>query len=241
MLIALIDTETSGLDAAKDALLEVAVITFDTDHNQLVEARSWFIQAEKNPVQAINGISEALLHERGRFGSERNRAALELATMLAGVQSICAWNAAFDRPWVEAFIKHYDADVRAPWVCAMDDMTWPKASSSRSLMATALAHGVGVLDAHRALADVLTMVRLFQRAAEMGSDTALMVKRGLRPKSEYAAVVTYEQREVAKKNGFRWDGDRKLWVRSLFGEDVGSMPFPFRIERTASESQGEPS
>lgn len=237
MLIALIDTETSGLDPAKDALLEVAVVTFDSDHNQPVEARSWLIQAEKNPAESINDISEALLHERGRFGSGRSRAALELAAMLADAGSICAWNAAFDRPWVEAFIKHYDADVRAPWVCAMDDMTWPKPSPSRSLMATALAHGVGVMDAHRALADVLTMVRLFQRAAEMGCDVAEMVRRGLRPKSEYAAIVTYEQREVAKKNGFRWDGDRKLWVRKLFDADVAGELFPFRISRTA-ESEG---
>jgi DNA polymerase-3 subunit epsilon len=234
-LIALIDTETTGLDPRTDDLIEVAVAHYDLDFGQIVELHSYLLYAESNAAEAINGIPAELLRHRGRhFDCDRDLfIAQDIASSLTRADAVVAWNVAFDRPWIENFLRGFDVigGEKLPWVCAMDDIEWPKASTSKGLVATALAHGVGVTDAHRATADVLTMARLFSRARELGADLSDMVERGARPKAEFRAVVTYEQREAAKRAGFRWDGERKGWFRKLV---VGEPPtLPFAVERAS--------
>ena len=231
--IAIVDTETTGLDPTKDELLEVAVATFDLDLGAMVEMHSYLLFAESNAAESINGIAPELVKRHGRhFDCERDLyVAQDIAKVLLRSEAVVAWNAAFDRPWIDSMLTRLD--VLGPhtlkWACAMDDMEWPRSSTSKSLVAMALAHGVGVTDAHRATSDVLTLVRMFQRARELGADLPDMLARAMRPRAEYRAVVPYEQRELAKRAGFRWDGERKWWVKRFV---VGEVPeLPFSVER----------
>lgn len=233
--IAILDTETSGLDPKRDELLEVAVATFDLDLGAMVEMHSYLLFAEKNAAEAINGIAPELLKRHGRhFDCDRDlHAAQDIARVLLRADAVVAWNAAFDRPWIEGMLTRLD--VLGPhtlkWACAMDDMEWPRSSTSKSLVAMALAHGVGVVDAHRATSDVLTLARMFQRAQELGADLPDMLARALRPRCEYRAAVSYDQRDLAKRAGFRWDADRKSWFKRLV---VGEVPeLPFAVERVS--------
>ena len=53
----------------------------------------------------------------------------------------------------------------------------------------ALAHGVGVVSVHRALADVDTLARTLTAVAELGVDLGEFLERGMRPKVLVEGVV----------------------------------------------------
>jgi len=231
-VLAFVDVETSGLDHGKDHLLEIACLTYDIQTDQVIEAKSWLFAAPSNSAEFVNGIPPALLTRHGRSAHHVALAATELASMLNRSDAVLAWNVAFDKPWIEDFFEKnlspLASTCHAPWLCAMDDLTWPRRSSSRSLSAVALAHEVGLVDAHRALPDIWTMARLFRRASELGMDHARSVLMGLRPKAKYEAIVSYLNRDLAKQASFRWDDKTKKWTRSMFRDEVHTLAFEVR-------------
>lgn len=231
-VLAFVDVETSGLDHGKDHLLEIACLTYDVETDQVIEAKSWLFAAPSNGAEFVNGIPLALLTRHGRSAHHVALAASEFAAMLNRSDAVLAWNVAFDKPWIEDFFEKNLTPLalacHSPWLCAMDDLTWPSRSPSRGLSAVALAHEVGLVDAHRALPDIWTMARLFRRASELGMDHARSVLMGLRPKAKYEALVTYPNRDLAKQASFRWDDKTKKWTRSMFRDEAQKLPFDVR-------------
>lgn len=237
--IAILDTETTDVDPSKGHLLEVACVLWSVEHRAVIEARSWLLEnakLEANPAIAVNGIAPALLvHGYSRWNLEEG-----LEELTKYVDAFTAWNADFDRAWIAEHLPK--ALGSQPWFDAMD-LEWPRSSESRSLVATALAHGVGVVDAHRALTDCLTVARLFERVAEMKlaepddhtddrnvrSAFDVWLARALRPKVhvEVADKGFDEARNtLVKAHGFRWEpAPVKAWRRKMFAEDAEKLPF----------------
>lgn len=239
--ILILDTETSGTDATKDHIVEVAAILYDLEHACSVESWSSLVCAPSNAAESINRIPVGVLAELGeefKLGEVMDN--LRAAAAWAG--AIVAYSAEFDRAFVEianggpllqerAFGE--DEAPPIPWVCAMNDLEWPKASGGgRSLVALALGHDLGVSHAHRALTDCDLLARLFGRARELGADLPSMLRRGLRPKVRVIARVSYAERDKAKAAGFQWDG--KVWARLMPAEDAASLPFPSIVVGDAS-------
>jgi DNA polymerase-3 subunit epsilon len=216
--VLILDTETTGTDDSA-VCIEVACILYSVTHAAPIRSFASLIRAESNPAERINGIPAALLasaYEEGPVWST-------VARIGAEAGAVVAYNAEFDERFQRAFIPG-----SKPWICAMDDLQWPRASDSRSLVALALAHGLGVASAHRAMTDCDTLARLFSRVAEMGEDLGAMLARGLRPKAKFQAIVSYDTNHMAKAAGFRWDPDAKRWWRTMAIEDVEALPFKVR-------------
>ena len=213
-LVAIVDTETSGLDPKAGELLEVAVALWHLDLG-LVHAGSVPVRAEANAAEAVNGIPLALVQQHGMT---RKELALFLSGMTSGAEAVVAHNADFDRQWLPE-LHHL------PWICTCNDVAWPGPVQSRALTAVALAHGVGVVDAHRALTDVMTIVRLFGAVQARGHSVRELLAAGLRPKATFRALVSYDDREKAKAAGFRWEGVTKSWLRKMAIEDASTLPF----------------
>ena len=213
-LVAIVDTETSGLDLVMGELLEVAVALYSFEHG-LVQAGSMLLTADKNEASGVNGIALELVQ---CFGAKRPALLMFLRAMTDSADAIVAHNADFDRQWLPE-LHHL------PWICTCNDVTWPEPVQSRSLTSIALAHGVGVVDAHRALTDVMTIVRLFDALRKRGVDLAALLAQGLRPKATFRALVSYDDREKAKAAGFRWEGATKSWLRKMAIEDAKTLPF----------------
>lgn len=211
--IALLDTETSGLDAASGALLEVAVVEYDVTTATSLRSFASLVRAETNTAADVNGIDVAALGQ----APPRDRVIATVRALLADVNAIVAWNAPFDRAWLPELHNR-------PWLDALD-MPWPRPSTSRSLVSVALAHGLGVASAHRALDDTTLMARLFTRAAEMGANLPAMIEHATLPRARYVARLPCERNDELKRHGFRWDLERREWWRSMTEGEAAALPF----------------
>lgn len=226
MKLSILDTETTGLDPRKDFLIEVAVVNFDTQIKDIIDCRSLVINQDLPAdidgfeyAQGVHGISRETLENYGH--TMANAEGLILEAVLRS-DAILAHNAEFDRQWLVNTGIH---DM--PWVCTQNDIKWPRIEHGKSLAATALAHGVGIVSAHRAIEDCLTIARLLKRVAE-SQDLDAMIAHAMRPKAKFKALVGFADKELAKRAGFRWDAEQKIWSRTMAIDDVAGLPFETR-------------
>jgi len=167
----------------------------------------------------VNRIPPALLAD----APEAANVWAGVAKLCAGVDAVLAHNAEFDRRFVPTSVWS------RPWICTMDDLAWPCATrAGEGLVSLTLAHGLGVANAHRALADCDMIARLLTRVHEMGIELVPFLERGLRPKSRYQALVSFESNHIAKDAGFKWDGAAKMWARTMADEDAAALAFKVR-------------
>lgn len=216
--ILLLDTETDGIDDSARCI-EVACVLYSVTHAAPIRSYASLMYASRNAAERVNHIPSQLLAS----APDPDDVWGEVWAMRKAAGAVVAHNADFDYRFVPTEVTE-----GVPWICSMSDLAWPNADPGSSLINMALAHGLGVATAHRALADCDLLARLLTRVHDMGVDLQAMLARGLRPKATYQALVPYEQNHVAKVAGFKWDGDRKMWKRKMAIDDVGTLTFKVR-------------
>lgn len=216
--VLILDTETGGLNPAVDPCIEVGCILYSVEHATPITSYSTLLGADSNGAEAINGIPLAAL--RGCPVS-KEASWTNVLSMASFADAIVAHRAEFDRAFVPTVLRN-----SKPWICSKFDLEWPKATRiGESLVPLALAHGLGVSHAHRALTDCDLISRLFTRVAEMGFFLEPFLERGLRPKGLFVALVSFEDKDLAKNASFQWEESTKRWMRTMAIEDAAKLPF----------------
>lgn len=216
--ILILDCETTGLDPEKDQCIEVAAVLYSLRAQAVTEAHSWLIESDTNDAEHINRISPSIL--RGKTAYDAKYVWEQVMVTADICDAILAHNADFDRQWVPP------NTIGLPWIDTLHGVTWPlETRPGINLIQLALEHGVGVVDAHRALSDCLLLARLLTRVAELGHDVEAILQRGLRPMATFQALVSYDQRQAAKDAGFYWEAPKKQWLRKMAIEDAAKLPF----------------
>lgn len=214
--VVFLDTETSGVNPETDFTIEVAVTLFDVQRAQPIASFASLIRAPQNEAFVVNGIPEVMLSE-AREADEVWRC---VKWLISPGQLIVAHQAAFDRSFCPPLEK--------PWACTIADFQFPGVKQTNHLLTLALGLGVGVVNAHRAMADVDTLVRVFMRLAEKGVDIEKLFQLAIRPKTRVVSLAPFEQKDIVKQYGFQWDKDRKQWWRDIPPEDIEKLPFKVR-------------
>lgn len=212
MLIACVDTETSGLEPGAGELVEVAYVLWSSEFKTIVRASSVLVKTEHG--SEIGGIPPMV----AMFGG------IDRPLVFPAHDVVMAHQADFDRKWLPELNE-------STWVCSMTDVEWPKKPKGKanvSLVSLLLAHDLGVVEAHRALPDAWNLARLLTRVSATHDIEALM-KRAMRPKTRVVALVTYANRNQAKEANFQWDDARKEWWRMMPPEDTEKLGFRVRI------------
>ena len=215
----ILDTETTGLDPSSGHCLEVGAVLFHVPGRAVLGQLSFLLPAESNPARHVNGIDPGITQLPQPW-----RQSLELfGTMVDSAEAVLAHNAAFDRQWFG--IDPLPA-IQRPWICSMEDIRWP---ADRHLRATpsvrdlALAYGVPVWAAHRALTDCIYLVQVFERCPDLED----LLVAALEPRQLFRAQLSYAERHQAKEAGFRWnDPVAGAWTRRLSESEVRALPFP---------------
>ena len=217
-MLLIIDTETTGLDPKRGQCLEVGAILFHAPQRAVLAQHSFLLPVETNAAESINRIPAEVtrLDQPWRQGLDYFQALLDAADLLV------AHNAGFDRQW---FGKDQLPAVSKPWLCTMEDIAWPvdrQLRSRPSVRDLALAYGVPVWAAHRALTDCIYLAEVFARCKDL--ETLLL--HGLEPRRLMRAQVSYAQRHLAKEAGFRWnDPIQGAWTRRLSNREAAKLEF----------------
>jgi DNA polymerase-3 subunit epsilon len=209
----ILDTETTGLDPTTDSLVEVGAILFSVPHRAVVHQVSFLLPCTENPAQHVNGIVPELT-------TWLPVNAIPLFLDLARhADAFIAHNAAFDAAFIDPLLT--PALHSIPWICTCESIRWPGLRLNPSLTDLALAYGVPVWAAHRALTDCTYLAHVLQRDPKLERHLI----QGLKPRRLVIAQVSYDQREQAKAAGFRWDPAAKQWSRRCSQSEIDELGF----------------
>ncbi len=223
----ILDTETTGLDPLKHRCIEVGAVLFDVPQRAVLSQISFLLPCQTNEAETVNGIAAAVT----RLSQPWPEALAYFQTLVAASDLILAHNAGFDRQW---FGHGPLPAIEKPWLCSMEDLRWPPDRNLRanpSVRDLALAYGVPVWAAHRALTDCIYLAQVLERCDDLEG----LLCAGLEPRQLYRARLPYEERHRARQAGFRWnDPVPKAWSRRLSAREAAAIGFPVSLEQLSA-------
>ncbi len=218
-----IDVETSGLDAARHRVVELAVRRFRFDRHGLItkvdRAYSW-LEDPGEPLDpaivALTGLTDADL--AGRSIDDQ-----AVVALLRSADVVLAHNCAFDRKFVE---RRLPDCAGLAWACSLREVDWTARGfdgSGRSL-GWMLAQCGWFHDSHRAGADVDALIAVLRHEDRAGRPAlAELVETASRPGWRFRAVgAHFDAKDALKGRGYRWDADERVWWREV--PDHGREP-----------------
>ena len=179
-LAAFVDVETTGFSPARDEVIELAVILFrfhpSTGEGLGVVDEFSGLQEPSRPIPvgatAVHGITDDAV--RGRALDHKRALGL-----LTRAEFLVAHNASFDRGFV---VRMYPGLGPKSWMCSLRDIDWRRrAVVSQRLQDLLAMHGLQPDQAHRALADCRSALRLLAYRGPDGSTyfQEMLRRRGL--------------------------------------------------------------
>jgi DNA polymerase-3 subunit epsilon len=226
-----LDTETTGLESARDRVIELALLRVDVDTAtgrpagpvQVYDG----LEDPGRPIPAaitdITGITDAMV-----AGQRLDEA--RVAELLQGVDLVVAHNAGFDRPFVEARLPAF---AQVPWACSFADLDW-KALGQGSAKLESLAAACGwFYDAHRAETDCHALLAVLAQPqgrfgpaqARAAAETPTGLQRLLQAGGQVqwrlqATGAPFDAKDALKARGYRWDGTQRVWGTLLRSQEA---------------------
>lgn len=220
-----IDFETSGLDPVKDDVIEVGAVIWDTEQHQPLVMDNFFVNWGKDispEITALNGVQDSYVKEFGVFeGHGLDR----IMRLMARAEYPVAHNGElFDKLFFNQWHKRVFLEDSEPrvWIDSRNDIDFPERCTTRNLKYLAAEHGFLNPFAHRAVFDVLSMLVVLDKYS-----LEEVIFSAHQPVILIQALVSYDNRQDAKDEGFYWDGDRKQWKRSMKAHKYKPEEFKF--------------
>jgi DNA polymerase III subunit epsilon len=211
----LLDTETTGLDAQKDEVIELGMVKFDySPDGRIVGVRETF-SAFNEPsgslapeTTALTGITDEMV-----AGHRIDEAAVNAFVDDAAI--VIAHNSGFDRKFAERCWPLFEQKA---WACSATEIEWRQHGFAGAQLGY-LLNGAGYFHAaHRAVDDchALLEVLAFELPTTGAPALALLLETARKPTVRvWAEQSPFELKDSLKKRGYRWndgsDGRPKSW------------------------------
>ncbi len=225
MIFGFVDFEATSVDPKTADIIEWGFVRYCSELKSIVSIDTELVNPGceiPSEVEKITGITNKLVKEHG----ERPFTSLEKFVNLSDrCDYLVAHNGLqYDRPLIHFQVKKYPMSLLPkPWIDTRIDIPYPEKISTRKLEYLAYEHGFINPLSHRALTDCLAMWGIFckyplEEILESASTELVKVK----------ANTTFTQKDLAKKAGFNWDAEKKIWVKEMRAHQLKKETYPFQ-------------
>ena len=139
---------------------------------------------------------------------------------------IVAHNVEFDKKW---FGKGRLPKLNKKWICSLEDINWSFQKSLKnrpSVTDLALSFSIPVWNLQRALSDCFYISEVFKKCNNLEE----ILLKATEPRFLYKALISYEDRSLAKNAGFRWNSPvQGAWSRKLTTDEAKNLDFRVEI------------
>ncbi|MDR6831648.1 DNA polymerase-3 subunit epsilon [Bosea sp. BE271] len=214
-LAVLVDTETTGLQHARDEIIEIGAVAFTYDSDGAIGDVVGVYSGLRQPSEPIpaeitrlTGITDEIV-----AGHDIDLDALH--ALIEPADLIIAHNAAFDRPFCERLSPAF---VSKAWACSVTEIRWSDVGFEGNKLGYLVGQSGLFHDGHRATDDCNALLEVLARPAGPG---------GARPFAEllrssassririYAEHAPFDMKDHLKGRGYRWsdgsDGRPRAW------------------------------
>lgn len=204
------DLETTGLDASRDKIIEVAAVLWNVERKAPVNSFSFLIKQKQDfdlpsDITGLTGITDRMLGSGNtlEFAMEQYCALADKADFQV------AHNAEFEKSFFQS--HHYGFVTEAtPWIDTAVDLPVEGHVRSASLESYCYTHRVLNPFPHRALFDTLVMLQVLS-----GFDFEKVVDRSQQETFRLIAEVSIREKDKAKAIGYRWEPTERIWWKPV--------------------------
>ncbi len=214
-----LDVETTGLDAAVDQVIELALVPFGFAPDGRIFVLGEEYSGLRDPgmpispeITRLTGIDDAMVAGK-TLDTDRITELLEPAHL------IVAHNAAFDRPFAESLHPLF---AQRAWACSLAEVPWREQGLESAKLDYLGFHYGFFYDAHRATGDCRAGIHLLaQTLPDSGQRVLDAILQSARKKTIrlWAEGSPFDAKDRLKERQYRWnsgdDGRPKSWYRDL--------------------------
>ncbi|MFS2034665.1 3'-5' exonuclease [Polaromonas sp. CT11-55] len=217
--VVILDTETTGLDASRDQIMELALLRIQVDtRTGLATGPVQVYDGLRDPGMPVPKVAREITGITDEMLAGQTLDMARVGSLLEGVDLVIAHNAGFDRPFVEGLIPGAQA---LNWACSFADIDWTAAGHSSAKLSYLASELGWFYDAHRAEMDchALLAVLLAGLPGQGVNGLAHLLSTARLPSYRLQATgAPFAAKELLKNRGYRWDSTAKVWHTRLGGD-----------------------
>lgn len=218
-----LDVETTGLEPASEAIIELAMVEFEYDRRDHLIRIGRTFESFEDPqrpitpeITELTGITDAMVRGK-RIDDDA------VAAFLAGAGVIVAHNASFDRAHLEARLPIF-RDLH--WACSVRDVAWREHGYHLGASLEMIAYKARLFfDAHRAAGDCRAALHLLGTSILADGRPALahLLANARTPAVRLEATAApFEAKDDLRVRGYRWNSARRVWYLDLPEENLAA-------------------
>lgn len=213
-ICSILDTETTGLIAGSDEIIEIAIrqwIYHKKDHH-LIKPIAFYAELSE---PKNNEISELITEITGITKEDVAGKAIDweiVAKMLGESDFILAHNAGFDRPMIESIPMVKEISANKIWTCSFKQVDWAGMgflSAKQELLS--IFHGFHYAG-HRALTDIDALANLLLQGDYLKS---ILANAKTKQVNVDCIGAPFDKKDLLKSKGFFWDAPNKCWSKLI--------------------------
>lgn len=240
MLVLGVDFETSGLLVDTDRIIEVGAVLWSTNRNAPLQIMNEFVNPGIEVSEEITRITGITNEDIAWYGDTPYGALVRLSWLMDKAEVVVAHNGnQFDRPLFEAECRRNGLEVpNKHWLDTSIDLPYPPHIQTRKLTHLAAEHSFVNPFPHRAFSDVLTMLKILSfydinETVRVSKLPSVKVAAITKKPWEDPAPEGKKETDLAKARGYRWDGGRKLWLKTIkehqLQQEIAEAGFQIRV------------
>jgi DNA polymerase III subunit epsilon len=211
----IVDTETTGLNARKDEIIEIGIVAFSFDAAGNIGDVTGVYGGLQQPSVAIPADITRLTGINDHMVAGQVIDIARVQALIEPADLIIAHNAGFDRPFCETFSSTFAPKA---WACSVAEIDW----SARGFEGTKLGYLIGQAgyfhDGHRAVDDCFALLEVLAQGGPEQGNTPFAELFAASQRSRvriFAEHSPFEMKDHLKARGYRWsdgsDGRPKSW------------------------------